>query len=98
MVNVAKDVIQRAKQQTAAGQMEYKRGEHDIDTVMAEVTSGKIGGDVAKNLKDVWDSTKGIRQQADKYFTQMDELMQRANQEYDRTTEETSAALNRNRF
>lgn len=98
MVNVAKEVLERAKQQTAVGQQEYDSGEKQIDSVMTGVTNGKIGGSVSKELLQVWDSTKNVRQEAHKYFTQMDELMLRANQEYDRTTEETSAALNRNRF
>lgn len=98
MIRIAKEDLLRAKNETDAGKNEYDKGKKAIDNVINGVNNGKIGGSVSNQLLSVYDSIKPTLDEAYRYFEECDSLMARANKEYDNTTEETSAALNRNRM
>lgn len=98
MIRVSKEDLLRAKRETDAGKGEYDRGKRTIDSVITGVTNGNIGGSVSAELLSVYETIKPTLEEANRFFEECDTLMQNANREYDNTTEETSAALNRNKL
>ncbi len=98
MVRIAKEDLVRAKQQTDAGKTEYDDGKKQIDNIINGVNNGKIGGSVSKDLLSVYETIKPILEEAHKYADEIDQLLARANKEYDDTTEDAGAALNSNRY
>ncbi|MDD5887907.1 MAG: hypothetical protein PUC82_00260 [bacterium] len=98
MIRVAKEDLVRAKRETDAGKNEYDQGKKTIDNVINGVNNGKIGGSVSAELLSVYETIKPTLQEAYRFFEECDTLMQNANREYDNTTEDASAALNRNRM
>ena len=98
MIRVSKEDLLRAKRETDAGKNEYDNGKKTIDNVITGVNTGKIGGSVSAELLSVYETIKPTLEEAYRFFEECDTLMQNANREYDSTTEEASAALNRNRL
>ncbi len=98
MVRIAKEDLLRAKREADAGKVEYDNGKKAIDKVITSVNNGKIGGSVSKELLSVYETIKPTLEEAYRYFDDVEQLLVRANKEYDDTTEGTSAALNANRL
>ena len=90
--------LERAKRETAAGKTEYNTGKKRIETLHAEVNSGKIGGSVSVYLVAVFDTIRPTLEKANRYFDEADQLMLRANKEYVATTEEAMAEMNKARM
>ncbi len=90
--------LQAAKRETAEGKQAFTTGDQTIANVINGVTNGKIGGSVSADLLSVYETIKPIIKECQKFFDECDELMLRANKEYDTTTEDAAAALNANRF
>ena len=97
-VRVTQADLERAKRETAAGKNEYNTGKKRIDTVIADVNSGKIGGSVSVHLLAVYDTIKPTLEKAERYFDEADQLILRANKEYAATTEEAMAEMNKARM
>lgn len=98
MVRISKEDLLRAKREADAGKTEYDNGKKSIDNVITGVNNGKIGGSVSRELLSVYETIKPTLEEAYRYFGDVEELLMKANKEYDDTTESASAALNANRM
>lgn len=97
-VRITKEDLMEASRATNKGKEDYRTGDTTIANVINEVTGGKIGGSVSAQLLSVYETIKPALKEGYQYFDEIDQLMARANKEYDTTTEDAQAAINSNRW
>lgn len=97
-VKVTREVVQQGKDRLSARHASVKSAFAKLENLVSQVTKGAIQGSAATAILDAYATVKPIMERADKELTGKEESLNKALVNYDNTTDELNATINKNMF